>query len=111
MPVADCVETFLNDPAVHWPVPGNWSDMHFISSFTTLILSAALGYSAESSTSLENKSIAWSGKVTNGKLQPVRVLDRTTHESLPLAGECFQVELGDGAILESIRISTSMECP
>jgi hypothetical protein len=66
-----------------------------------VILSATFLRGAETGASLENKSIAFHWNVEDGKLQPSRVDDKLNGGSLALAGECFQLELGDGTILKS----------
>jgi hypothetical protein len=71
--------------------------------FTAVALSLAIlaGRADENSGRLENKSIAWSWRVTEGKLQQVRVDDKLNGATLPLAGESFQIVLGDGSVLKA----------
>jgi hypothetical protein len=51
--------------------------------------------------SLQNKAIAWNWRFAEGKLQAVSVEDKLNAQSLSLAGECFQLVLGDGTILKA----------
>src|SRR3954469_11301075 len=62
------------------------------------ILSAASAWAAQT---LENKSVAWEWKVTDGKLRPARMVDKLNGGAINLGGECFRIELGDGTILKS----------
>jgi len=74
-------------------------------SFATL---AALA--ADTSGTLENKAVAWHWRVTGGKLRPTKVDDKLNGKALSLDGECFQVVLGDGAVLKSSSL-TLAEAP
>lgn len=74
---------------------------NFTAIIVATILSAGFLRGADASTLLENKSIAWHWSIVNGNLQPTGVDDKLNGGSLALTGECFQVELGDGAILKS----------
>jgi len=51
---------------------------------------------------LENKAIAWRWQVADGALHPVQLEDKLKGTKLALAGECFELVLGDGA---SVRAS------
>lgn len=59
------------------------------------------GVAAENQGTLENKAVAWSWRVEGGKLHSLSVHDKLNDKTLPLAGECFQVVLGDGTVLKS----------
>lgn len=50
---------------------------------------------------LENKAIAWQGKVSNGTLRPSAVEDKLNKAELSLAGDCFELVLGDGSVLKA----------
>ena len=66
-----------------------------------MICGAALPARVQAATSLENKTIAWRGRIADGRLQPAGLDDKLNGGSLTLAGECFRLELGDGTILKS----------
>ncbi len=68
---------------------------------TVTLLSASFLRGADSSTQLENKSIAFQWKVADGGLQPAGIDDKLNGGSVTLGGECFRVELGDGTVLKS----------
>jgi hypothetical protein len=76
-------------------------NMRIATIFTAIILSASFLHGAESGTQLQNKSIAFRWKVTDGRLQPAGVDDKLNGGSLTLGGECFRLELGDGMVLKS----------
>ncbi|HEY9510876.1 MAG TPA: enterotoxin [Verrucomicrobiae bacterium] len=66
-----------------------------------LFLNAATLFAVETSGQLENEHIRFQWTVSDGKLQPASVEDRLGHESLSLAGECFEIQLGDGSVLKA----------
>ena len=68
-----------------------------------LLLSLGISavHAAETSGKLENKAVAWSWRVVDGKLQPVRLEDKLNGTTLSLSGECFQVVLGGGAVVKA----------
>ncbi len=70
---------------------------------TLVVLSSAIfaGPAAETGGRLENKAVAWNWRVAGGKLQPVRVEDKLNGGTLPFAGACFQIVLGDGTALKA----------
>ncbi|MGH7953526.1 MAG: hypothetical protein ACREFE_16645 [Limisphaerales bacterium] len=72
---------------------------HFAILLSLFISSPA--WAGDGAGQLANKSIAWNWRVTDGKFQPVRVDDRINGGTLPLAGDCFQLALGDGTVLKS----------
>ncbi|HUA64493.1 MAG TPA: enterotoxin [Alphaproteobacteria bacterium] len=50
---------------------------------------------------LANNAIAWNWRVAGGELQSVSLEDKLDGRAIPLDGDCFQVMLGDGAVLKS----------
>ena len=75
--------------------------MRIATIITVTMLSGAFLRGADSSSKLENKSIAFRWSVADGKLQPAGVDDKLNGGSITLGGECFRVELGDGTVLKS----------
>jgi hypothetical protein len=75
--------------------------MRIVTIITAAMLSAAFVRGADSSSKLENKSIAFRWNVADGKLQPQSVDDKLNGGSVTLGGQCFRVELGDGTVLKS----------
>lgn len=66
-----------------------------------LLLTATTLCAAETSGQLENEHIRFQWNVRDGKLQPASVEDRSSHQSLSLAGECFGIQFGDGIVLKA----------
>lgn len=50
---------------------------------------------------LKNQFVTWNWRVADGKLHAVRLDDELNSTSLPLAGECFQLVLGDSTVLKA----------
>jgi hypothetical protein len=50
---------------------------------------------------LENKFVAWHGASAGGALHGTRLDDKINGRFLNLAGDCFQVTLGDGTVLKA----------
>jgi hypothetical protein len=75
--------------------------MRIATIITVTMLSGAFLRGADSSSKLENKSIAFRWSVADGKLQPAGADDKLNGGSITLGGECFRVELGDGTVLKS----------
>ena len=69
--------------------------------FAALLLNAAALFAAETRGQLENQAIRFQWRVSDGKLQPASIEDRLSHKPLPLAGECFQIQLADGTVLKA----------
>ena len=61
------------------------------------VVSAAFG----GEWNLEDASITWRASSDGGTLHPLSVDDKINGKTLDLAGDCFQVELGDGTVLKS----------
>ena len=66
-----------------------------------LLLGIYAGSAGEIGGKLENRTIAWYWRLADGKLQPVRVVDKLNGATLNLAGECFQLVLGDGTVVKA----------
>lgn len=50
---------------------------------------------------LENGAIAWRRRVRDGALRPLEVKDKAGGNSFSLAEECFQLVLGDAAVMKA----------
>ncbi|MDE3066642.1 MAG: enterotoxin [Verrucomicrobiota bacterium] len=70
-----------------------------------LLLAAWLPAARARELRLENRSLAWRGDVTDGKLRPAEVDDRLNGARLAFAGDCFELVLGDGTVLTSSDFS------
>lgn len=66
-----------------------------------LLASTSLAVASPSSGQLENDAIAWNWRVVDGELQSVSIKDKLNGTTIPLNGECFELVLGDGTIIES----------
>src|SRR4051812_25830876 len=56
---------------------------------------------------LANRFVAFDCQADAGHVRPVHFEDRINGRVLPLAGDCFQVELGDGTVLKSSRLDAA----
>ena len=53
------------------------------------------------SQSLKNENLDWQWMQAEGKVQSVCLIDNSSHEVMPLGGECFELLLGDGQTVKS----------
>jgi hypothetical protein len=72
-------------------------------SIISLLLSLGIfaGHAGEIGGQLENTAIAWHWHLVDGKFRPVQVDDKLNKTTLNLTGECFQLVLGDGAVVKA----------
>ncbi len=71
--------------------------------FVSVVLSLGIiaSFASPAGGTLENEAIAWRWHIVNGTLRTEEVEDKLNHSKLKLTGECFQLKLGDGALVKA----------
>jgi hypothetical protein len=66
-----------------------------------LLLGIYASVAGENTGQLGNKAISWHWCLVDGKFKPVQMDDKLNGSTLKFTGECFQLVLGDGAVVKA----------